>query len=160
MTSINDLPNETLGRILSCGIHNYPRCPTFSFILDVWRSDEPGPLKDLPKQILLETIGSYAIEDYTLDFASRMISFEMVSKQWKECARGHSASQAWEFACQQTFPGSTAQTREDYIFLKSSVAQSAALTITRALRGFINRHGRIHSGVTVNELIRILGIVN
>lgn len=64
---------------------------------------------------------------------TQLCSFELVSKRWKDVLRSTVGGSAWKLACEQDFPGSSAQSREEYIFCLQSAAQSAARVIQRAL---------------------------
>ena len=88
---------------------------------------------DLPNEAWVRIL-SYAVQPSNR--GDSLCFFELISNQWKDIVQGDSARGEWELACQQKFPGSNAHTRDDYLFLLTPTAQSAARVIQRAMCRF------------------------
>ncbi|KAL3788517.1 hypothetical protein HJC23_006555 [Cyclotella cryptica] len=60
-----------------------------------------------------------------------LLTFELVSKEWKSTIQSEASTEAWAIVCQTRFPGTSASTRSHYKFFLSTIAQSAARVIQR-----------------------------
>lgn len=88
-------------------------------------------MEDLPNEALGRII-SFAV--CSNNQGGSLYSFELVCPRWKVIMRGEGVKSVWELACQQKFfPGSEACSRDEYLFLHTPVAQSAARVIQRAM---------------------------
>lgn len=91
-------------------------------------------MEDLPDEALGRIITFAPTDDPPGDPGGRLCSLELVSRRWRSAVRGGSAREAWEVACRRRFPGAPrARTRDDFRFLCSPVAQSAARVVQRVV---------------------------
>ncbi len=134
-TTIDDLPFDILGKILGYAVPSNTKAV----------ASEPIAM-ETPQMIQTPPMTKQS-KTNTPNNSMTLPTFQRVSKSWCRAIRSDHATEAWNIACRETFPGSSASTRRDYLRLHHPRVQSAGRTVQRALCRFfvlrrLERNGR------------------
>mmetsp|Transcript_7651 Transcript_7651/g.15872 ORF Transcript_7651/g.15872 Transcript_7651/m.15872 type:complete len:355 (+) Transcript_7651:89-1153(+) len=123
-TTIDDLPLDVLGNILAYAVPPNENTITARSSIVIKTNQKHVP----PSNENERGTNNYA--------TTTLPTFQRVSKSWSHAIRSNHAAEAWNIACRQTFPGSRASTRRDYLHLHHPRVQSAGRTVQRAVCKF------------------------